>query len=290
MVYDFKYLRPYPPKYPLYPPYSKIEDYIEHYFFNFYKNNIKEFEKIDRQYLPIFWTTLYNDNVPVNTAEYLKALDPYKKYFTLIQHDDGVRYPLPEDTVVFSASENGYGKIYPIPLLTSPLPDNNNFLDKDIFCSFVGTITHPIRKTLYDLYSSKENFYFSEMKKWSPVITSDKFEEFKNITKRSKFTLCPRGNIIQSFRIYEILQLGSVPVIVSDNFTYPFREFFNWNEFSIIVKDPKDLESTLLGISDEHYNMLLTNGKEIYHEHFTLEKMCLNILDILKYKYENRIM
>ena len=284
MVYDFKYLRPYPPKYPLYPPYSNIEDYIEHYFFDFYKKNIEKFEKIDYQYLPIFWTTLYNDNIHVNTADYLKALDQSKKYFTIIQHDDGVRYNLPENTIVFSASENGYGKICNIPLLTSPLPDNGDILDKDIFCSFVGTITHPVRKKLYDLYSGQENFYFSEMKNWSPVITNDKFEEFKNITKRSKFSLCPRGNIIQSFRIYEILQLNSVPVIISDRFTYPFGDLINWKDFSIIINDPKELESKLSSISDEYYDTLLVNGKEIYNEYFTLEKMCLNIYNILKCK------
>lgn len=281
MVYDFKYLRPYPPKYPPYPPYSNIENYMEHYFFDYYKKNIEEFKKIDRQYLPIFWTTLYNDHIPVNTSEYLNALDQSKKYFTVNQHDDGIRYRLPEDTIVFSASENGHGKIYPIPLLTSPIPDDGTILDKDIFCSFVGTITHPLRIALYQLYGGKQNFYFSEMKNWSPVITNDKFEEFKNITKRSKFSLCPRGNIIQSFRIYEILQLNSVPVIISDKFVYPFNELIDWKEFSIIIDDPRNLENILMSITDEQYNKLLSKGKEIYQQYFTLEKMCLNIKQIL---------
>jgi glycosyltransferase involved in cell wall biosynthesis len=119
------------------------------------------------------------------------------------------------------------------------------------------------------------------MKSWSPFITNDKFEEFKNITKRSKFSLCPRGNIIQSFRIYEILQLNSVPVIISDKFTYPFDKLLNWEDFSIIINDPKDLENILISISDNDYNKMLNKGKAIYQEYFTLENMSLNIKKIL---------
>lgn len=283
MTYDFKYLRPYPPKYPPYPPYSDIKDYIEHYFFNFFKNNLESFKNIERQYLPVFWTTLYNDNIRINVQEYLDALPRDKKYFTINQHDDGIKYRLPEDTIVFSASENGSGKIVPIPLLTSPIPDDGQIFEKDILCSFVGTNTHPIRSLLYEELNKENDFYFSEARNWSPIVSNDKFEEFKNITKRSKFALCPRGNIIQSFRIYEVLQLGCVPVIVTDVFSFPFKEFLDWREFSIIVPPSKieNIKDILRSFTVDEYNNMLEKGKEIYNQHFTLEKACLNIKSIL---------
>jgi hypothetical protein len=37
-----------------------------------------------------------------------------------------------------------------------------------------------------------------------------------------------------------------------------------------------------MSVTDDEYNKLLNNGKEIYQEYFTLEKMCLNILGILE--------
>jgi hypothetical protein len=284
MIYDFKYLRPYPPKYPPYPPYSDVSDYIEHYFFNFFKNNLKNFKNIERQYLPIFWTTLYNDNIRINVQEYLDALPRDKKYFTINQHDDGIKYRLPEDTVVFSASENGSGKIVPIPLLTSLIPDDGQILEKDIMCSFVGTNTHPIRSLLYKELSKENDFYFSESRNWSPVVSNDKFEEFKTITKRSKFALCPRGNIIQSFRIYEVLQLCCIPVIVTDVFSFPFKEFLDWREFSIIVPPSQitNIKDILRSFTMDEYNNMLGKGKEIYSQYFTLEKTCLNIINLLK--------
>ena len=282
MIYDFKYLRPYPPKYPAYPPYSKVEDYMEHYFYRFYKNNAKQFEKCEHQYIPVFWTTLYNDNIPVNTQEYLDALDPRKKYFTINQHDDGIRYNIPQDTLIFSASENGKGTIIPIPLITSPIDIYGN-VEKDILCSFVGTITHPIRKKLYDMYHNKNKFYFSKELNWSPLVPDDKLEEFRRITSRSKYTLCPRGNIIQSFRIYETIQLGSVPIIITDKYTYPFGNSIDWNSFSLIISENKigDIENIINDIPDDTYNDMLRIGKEIYNKNFTLDSMCINIQRIL---------
>lgn len=284
MIYDFKYLRPYPPKYPPYPPYSDVSNYMEHYFFNFFKNNLEIFKQIDREYLPVFWTTLYNDNIQINVQEYLDALPRDRKYFTINQHDDGIRYKLPQDTIVFSASENGSGKIVPIPLLTTSIPDDGQVFEKDILCSFVGTNTHHVRSLLYKQLSGEKDFYFSESSNWSPVVSNDKFEEFKNITKRSKFALCPRGNIIQSFRIYEVLQLGSVPIIVTDLFTFPFKEFLDWREFSIIVPPSKidNIKDILQSFTLEEYNDMREKGKEIYDNFFTLEKMCLNIINLLK--------
>lgn len=286
MIYEFRQLRPYPPQYPTYPPYSRIDQYIEHYFFNYYKNNSEQFNKIDREYLPIFWTTIYNDNIPVDVQNYLTNLDPNKKYFTVIQHDNGVRYNLPKDTLVFSASEEGQGTIIPIPLLTSPIPEVGESVEKDILCSFVGTMTHHYRTMLHEKYSNNSNFYFTQWRQWSSSISNEQLEEFKNVTKRSKFSLCPRGNIIQSFRIYEALQLGSIPVIFSNDFTYPFNSFVNWKEFSVIidVNDLNNLENILHSISDEEYIRMSEKAKEVYRNHFTLEKMCVNILNILNEK------
>jgi hypothetical protein len=279
MTYDFKYLRPYPPQYPKYPPYANVEEYMEHYFFNYYKNNIQEFEKINRQYLPVFWTTLYNDNPPVNVVEYISALPRDGKYFTINQHDNGILFPIPKDTIVFSASERGLGQIIPIPLISSRIPDNKEIVEKDIFCSFVGTLTHKIRLQLYENYLNNSKFYFSKARHWLPTIDESQFIEFKNITKRSRYTLCPRGNVSQSFRIYETMQLNSIPVIVTDYFLYPFKEYVKWEEFAVIInsKDVQHVEEILDSYSDQDYQTLLEKGQQIYKEYFTLEKMCENI-------------
>jgi hypothetical protein len=228
---------------------------------------------------------VYNDGA--NSAEVynvLQSLDRAGKYFTVNQHDNGVQFPLPPDTLVFSASEAGEGRIIPIPLVTSTLPDVPlNLPAKDILCSFVGTLTHTVRVKLYEELSNKPGFYFCQPKNWSAHITSEQFNEFKEITLRSKYCLAPRGNIIQSFRIYEILQLNSVPVIVSDSFTFPFGSFVAWNEFAVIIsdRDIAALPSILHRIPDDIYEKLLRRGKEVYSKYFTLQGVSSTIAEIL---------
>lgn len=282
---QYSHLRPYPPRYPTYPPYSDVSQYLEHYFYNYYLNNIDSFSSCERQYIPVYWTTVYNDRVNLpEVYNTLLALDKRGKYFTVNQHDNGIQFPLPEDTLVFSASEVGAGKIVPIPLITSPLLGLPEVLpEKDILCSFVGTLTHPIRHQLYKELKYENNFYFTEPRPWSANITKEHLEEFKNVTYRSKFGLAPRGNIIQSFRVYEIIQLNCVPVIVSDAFYPPFCHLIDWSSFSLFVKpeDIPQLPAILEGVSDDVYYSMLRKGKEVYSEYFTLQGMSSTIRAML---------
>ena len=283
MIYDFKYLRPFSPAYPPYPPYANPEMYMETYFWNYFRRNLRHFGQIDRQYLPVFWTTIYNDHLQVDVQQYLDALPREGKYFTIIQHDDGVHYRLPKDTIVFSASENGNGHIIPIPLIASPIPVENVVPSKDILCSFVGSMTHPIRQQLFDTLSPLENFKFKHFMPWSPRISEDRLKDFIDITQRSKFALAPRGNIMQSFRLYEILQLGTVPVIVSDTIHLPFPDVVGWNDISIVCA-PQGIpliQDRLANMPDDEYQSFLKKGKEAYDKYFTLEGMCARIADLL---------
>ena len=284
-VFDFfnkkqNSLIPYPPKYPVYPPYSNIEDYIEHSFFKFYNNNKLEFDKKQRKFIPAFWTTLYNDHYQIDIQSILDELPKDQKYFTVIQHDDGIKYNLPEDTLVFSCTENGNGNIIPIPLITTPLNIENNIEKKNILCSFVGSMTHPIRHKIYNLFKNNDNFIFS-IKNWTPSISEDEFKNFVEITKKSKFSLAPRGNIRSSFRLYEILQLGSIPVYISDDFFIPFDDDINWNDFCVLIKedDIDDLENILSAISDDKYNEMIGNAIIAYEKYFTIDRVCNFILN-----------
>lgn len=139
MVYDFKLLRP-PPKYPTYPPYHTGE-YLEEYFYSFYLSNKSKFDELNVTLIPVFWTNVYNNGEisPHIIQSFLNALPLENVYFTVSQHDDAVREILPPRTIHFSAGGRNGG--IPIPLVCSPIP--NTYLgesNKDIFCSFVGSI------------------------------------------------------------------------------------------------------------------------------------------------------
>lgn len=286
--------------YPTYPPYHK-GPYIEQYFFNYYQNNNIETERI---YIPIFWTNMnnnayYNNTKLDNFSKFLKTLDPEKKYFTVCQHEDFSDVDnltpdekslenLPKDILIFSGSGKLSDKVkldnlIPIPHIVSKIPNPIKNKNRDIFCSFVGANTHPIRKQIFDLYSEDKNF-FIKMDDWNVEVSKEKEELFKDITERSIFTLCPRGNGPTSYRIWEAMQLGSVPVYIYDNKWIPWVDDIKWDDICVFIKceEISMLKTYLLNISNDRILEMRKNIDFIYDTYFTLDKVCETIIKKIK--------
>lgn len=261
------------PKYPTYPPYH-TGFYLENYFYNYFiSNNIKT----NRIYIPINWTTCYIENKTDGLQEILDSLDQSLSYFTVSQHDDAIKEKLPKNTKSFCAGGNSGG--IPIPLVCSniPLTDIPTKTDRDLLCSFYGSITHPIRQKLVNQFKNKPNTIIHGHS-WSININKNDYFNYVNTAVRSKFLLCPRGYGLQSFRQYESFQLGCVPVIITDNRFLPWEDELDWESFSIITNNINNLYEILQNISDKKYNDMLMIGQKLYNNYFTLEATCKNII------------
>ena len=269
---------------PTYPPYHTGE-YIEEYFF---KRWNEENIQTDRQYIDVFWTNNFCNSMFAgqqyeNVQEQLDSvLSSNGKYFTVSQFDDGPFEKFPEDTLIFSAGGNREGdNIIPIPLICGSIPKElipNK--EKTILASFVGSRnTHPIRMDMCNHLSGKEGYEISAGN-WSTTVPMDNFKKFLDITCSSKFGLAPRGYGKSSFRMYEILQLGTVPVYISDVHYLPWSDELDWNDFCVPVNEDEieDIDTILKSISGVEYNNLLENGKKVYEEYFTLEGMFKKII------------
>jgi SAM-dependent methyltransferase len=285
MEIDFKNLRV-SADYPVYPPYHTGK-YLEEYFYNYYIQNKQLFDETDYTLIPAFWTNIYNTNNNRHIVQtYLNALPENQKYFTVSQHDDAILEQLPNHTIQFSAG--GLNGQIPIPLICSSIPEEliPKDIKKDILCSFVGTVlsTSEIRNNLYKELKNKQGFYFTEKTYWSPTITENKLKEFIDITQRSWFTLCPRGYGLQSFRLYEALQLGSIPIFVYDTEWFPFDDIIDWSTFCLQVhkNDIAKIPDLINNISEDKRINLIKNGQIIYKNYFNLDKTCEYILKYLQ--------
>ena len=105
--------------------------------------------------------------------------------------------------------------------------------------SFRGTyLSHPIRKKLFR--------YFSTHPQAKMVWTGTKFHSHSAKEKKeyvedillSKFVLCPRGWSPATYRLFEAMELGRCPVIISDDWV-PIHGV-PWHECSIVIKE-KDI-------------------------------------------------
>ena len=194
-------------------------------FEEWFERNIKGSEMFtERSYLPVFWTSYYvnhdygNDRkAKQQLQDFINGLDKSKKYFTILQYDDGILNDISGlDIKVFGMGGGRYD--YPLPLITQPHP--YSFTNqRDVFCNFMGGLTHQIRKDLLP-YAKKAGYLCST----SPM----PIETYCMNLARSVFTLAPRGYGVTSFRLMEAVQFGSIPVYISDKFMLPHNEIFDY--------------------------------------------------------------
>lgn len=188
-------------------------------FERWYLNSYTSADARERLYLPIQWTALYCNNnfgkcnKTHNTIQtVLNGLDKNKKYYTIVQYDDGILNNLTGiDIKVFAMS--GPRIDYPLPLLCTPHGFKFN-CKRDIIASFIGRETHPIRTAMIKQLHDKDGYYISTKQ--------HSLKEYCEILARSKYALCPRGYGQSSFRIQEAIEYGAVPIYISDQFVAPY--------------------------------------------------------------------
>lgn len=257
-----------------YPPYHEGMYLEEYFFFEFLKRG-----KTTNQYLiPVFWTNCYLQNQTAGLQELLDELNPEFEYFCISQHDDAIKEKLPPKTIHFNAGGNKSG--IPIPLVCSPIL-NAPKLDKKIFCSFIGSITHPIRNKLAWSLNGKAGYKIF-CKEWSNEVDSAAKDFFIEKTSESLFSLCPRGYGATSFRFYEALQLGSVPVFVYDKPWFPYDDIIDWDSFCVRIHslDIDNLQDILIEKAP-FVDKMRENGKLFYENFFSLKATPDQIFRIL---------
>ena len=251
---------------------------IEGYFYNYYIN-----EEINTEltYLPIQWTNYLVKNKYGKDIEMLKSfinrLDfKNNKFFTITQYDGGPLVNL-NNTIVFSCSgmfntpKNNNLSYINIPLLTEK--QTPNFMSrKKIKVGYLGRNTHKIREELLKIYQHLDGY---ELINYFGTSASKKDNKlFRKLTSKSIFTLCPRGYGPTSFRLYESINLGSIPIYISDDFILPFQDKIDWDKLALLIK-LEDIDSIHKKVEKILYNNkhieMLNYGKECNVKYFNME-------------------
>ena len=171
---------------------------------------------------------------------------------------------------------------YPIPF--------NEFIeqfpraDATLDFSFLGKMTAGVRVRLVDHFADqaiRANCVVRESAplpwSWSQETRSDAAVmaskwEYIELIRRSKFVLCPRGYGTGTFRMFESMQAGRVPVIISDDYVFPSG--IDWSSCSITVPEhqiqtiPAVIESRL-----PDWEALADNARAVWEQHFSPQKM-----------------
>jgi hypothetical protein len=84
------------------------------------------------------------------------------------------------------------------------------------------------------------------------------FAEFRDNILGSHYTLCPRGGGNWSYRFYETLCLGRIPVFINTDCSLPYESLVNWRDYCVWVEGD-DLDHTADAIL-EHFHRHTADG------------------------------
>jgi hypothetical protein len=280
-----------------YPPF-KQGLYLEEYIFRAMSRCESSRAAVDhagRRYLPFLWTNyqIENENKTDRGSAVKLYMDahPSPQYFAVVQHDDGITSlsPFPRNIHVYGACQGDT----PIPLIyedrtrTLLRQPRVSVSNKSLLCSFVGSMTHYVRRRMFDEIMSGDAppaDVYMKMKYWSPSVPSSEADEFLSTMRHSKFVLAPRGYGRQSFRFYEAFQVGSVPVYVHDTpvgtpLWLPYQEEIDYEKICILihVDDMPSLIPRLRAVTDIEYQRMLSAYAEV-EDKFTLDYLYQYIL------------
>jgi hypothetical protein len=149
------------------------------------------------------------------------------------------------------------------------LPVGRDFRSADIFtevkpkfiknrlcyCNYSLT-THKTRELLYNSIKNKDFIEFDHMGKFLKYDIS-RLEYYKKVSE-SKFIICPRGNGIDTFRLWDSLYLGAIPIVVEEAvfhkslYELPILFLESYEDFAKLNKE--FLEEQYVKMINKYYN------------------------------------
>lgn len=168
--------------------------------------------------------------------------------------------------------------------------------DRDIFYSFLGGPSSPSRAALYRM-SHPPDALVRETPNYNhnQWVVGEAVRYYVDVLARSRFTLCPAGSGTSSYRFFEAMRAGSVPVILSDHLVLP--EGPDWSSCSVRVPlaRVKELPDLLRRIPDplgmgvrasRAFEEFFSSGRML--EHVARELIALGSADLVRARRQFR--
>ena len=110
--------------------------------------------------------------------------------------------------------------------------------EPDLLFSYMGRLGHPVREAIVQLRHPRALIEDTSRLSFFGATTEEVVRQksrYAEVLRRSQFVLCPVGSGASSFRLFETMAAGSVPVIVSDQWMPPLGP--KWEDFSVAVPE-----------------------------------------------------
>jgi len=191
-------------------------------------------------------------------------------------------YPSLREKINFlgRSAPGAYSSVLHIDIPDLPLEADCRYL-----FSFRGSFaTHPSRRQLEQLVGAPrsliEDLSRPDMRAADQSLHApgEHRRQFVELLRNSAFALCPRGRSPSSWRLFETMKAGRVPVIIADEWMAP-ECTIPWNEFSIRIAE--DHVSRIPGILEEREGdapQMARTARRAYDENFSMETLFHRII------------
>lgn len=143
------------------------------------------------------------------------------------------------------------------------IDENDIHTDKKYLANLVCTFNNNIRINIKNALKGNTDIFISE---------KISFEQYKQTLSGSKFTLCPKGLGLSSYRFFECFQLNTIPVLFADSVILPYQDKLNYDDFIIKIPEIKSNDGAYIldKMNSVDYNEMINNLNNV-KEYFTLK-------------------
>jgi hypothetical protein len=163
----------------------------------------------------------------------------------------------------------------------------------EIFFSFIGRGRVKVRQRLFNLKFNRADVVIEDSSAFNYFTSHtnhqlDQQLHYLDVCMKSRFMLCPRGQGTSSIRLFDAMQMGIAPVIISDKWVRP--DGVDWERFAVFVEE-KDIARLpeLLAPYDSRWREMGQRAHAAWENRFRLDDEFNFIVEALARIKANRV-
>lgn len=202
-----------------------------------------------------------------------EAAKKYKKTVIAFSTDDDVEsYVLPENLFLYRTSVNKSSCQINERVMPALHPDHFfGFIDYKNSISFCGQLTELRYRVLQKINNTGiDTDFIIRRGFWAPEVGSKikaRKQYYENLLN-NRYALCIRGEGNFSFRFYEALCFGRVPILIDTDTVLPFERKIEWEKYIIRIKEDEIPELSNYIARDTR---CMKENRELWETYFSVE-------------------